>query len=341
MTEKIAIIGAGSWGTALAKLLAEKGMDVLIWAYEDEVVKGINASHQNPFYLADITLPPRVRATSDPAMALSERDYVVSVVPSFALRVVWQNHGAYLEKNSILVSCTKGFEENSLKLMSQVLDDCLPDHPINHRAVLSGPSFAKEVAMGLPTSVVIAGKDRNIIKKLQNLFRTDFFLTFTNDDMIGVEVGGAVKNVIAIAAGLSDGLSLGHNTRASIITRGLYEIIKIGNALGASPLTFAGLSGIGDLVLTCTASESRNYTVGFELGKGKSLASITKGMRMVAEGIPTTHAVNELAKKHRINVPICNAMYRILFENLSPRQAVTELCKMELKDELGSILKRG
>ncbi len=339
MTDRIAIIGAGSWGTALAKLLGDKGMDILIWAYEDEVVEGINTVHKNPFYLTDISLPSNVRATSDPARALDERDYVVSAVPSSVLRIVWQNHEQHLEQNSILISCTKGIEENSLKLMSQVLDECLPRHPANHRAVLSGPSFAKEVAMGLPTSVVIAGRDKKITKKLQDLFRTDFFLTFINDDMIGVEVGGSVKNVIAIAAGMSEGLSLGHNTRASIITRGLYEMIKIGKALGASPLTFAGLSGIGDLVLTCTAELSRNHTVGVKLGQGIKLTEIMKDTRMVAEGIPTTRAACELAKRHRINVPICNSMYRIMFEGLSPRQAVTELCTMELREELGALLK--
>jgi glycerol-3-phosphate dehydrogenase (NAD(P)+) len=340
MADKIAVIGAGTWGTTLAKLLGDKGMDVVVWAYEDAVVKGINALHKNPFYLTEVALPPNVCATSDVANALEGRDYVISAVPSAALRAVWQHHSAYLDPNSILISCTKGIEEHSLKLMSQVLDECLPDHPARHRAVLSGPSFAKEVAKGLTTSVVIAGRDKRINRKLQNLFRTNFFLTFTNDDMIGVEVGGAVKNVIAIAAGMSEGLSLGHNTRASIITRGLYEMIKIGKALGASPLTFAGLSGIGDLVLTCTADLSRNHTVGVRLGEGEKLEDIMKDSRVVAEGIPTTRAVNEIAKRYRINVPICNAMYRIMFEGLLPLHAITELCTLELRDELGAILKR-
>lgn len=339
MAEKIAVIGAGSWGTALAKKLGDGGNDVIVWAYEEEVVEGINGEHRNPLYLSEFTLPSNVSATSDPAKALAESRYVVSVVPSSILRVVWQNHGEYLRKDAILASCTKGIEEGSLKLMNQVLDESLPDHPRKNRAVISGPSFANEVAQGLPTSVVIAGSDSTTVKKLQDLFRTDVFLTFINDDITGVEVGGAVKNVVAIAAGLSDGLGLGHNTRAAIITRGLYEMIKIGNALGANPLTFAGLSGIGDLVLTCTAELSRNHTVGFELGRGKGLGEITKGMRMIAEGVSTTRAVHEIAKRERINVPICDSMYRILFEGLAPRQAVTELCEMELKNELGSILK--
>ena len=340
MGERIAIIGAGSWGTALAKLLGESGNDVMIWAYEKDVAQGINERHQNPLYLAGVTLPENVKATSDPAMALGDRPYVVSVVPSNVLRTIWQNHAAYLMPHALLVSCTKGIEEGSLKLMSQVLGECLPDHPAKNRAVLSGPSFAGEVAAGLPASVVIAGQDREIVKKLQGLFRTDAFLTFTNDDVIGVEVGGAVKNVIAIASGASDGLGLGHNSRAAIITRGLYEMIKIGEALGANLLTFAGLSGIGDLVLTCTAELSRNYTVGREIGLGKSVDEVTRGMRMVAEGIPTTRAVHELAGREKLNIPICDMMFRIIFEGLDPKHAVKELCTMELRSELGSLMKR-
>jgi len=340
MGERIAIIGAGSWGTALAKLLGESGKDVMLWAYEKDVVQGINDHHRNPHYLSDAALPKGVVATEDPARALADRPYVVSVVPSGVLRSVWRNHAPYLEPGALLVSCTKGIEEGSLKLMSQVLDECLPNHPAENRAVLSGPSFAKEVAQGLPTSVVIAGRDEGAVKRLQDLFRTEAFLTFTNDDVIGVEVGGAVKNVIAIAAGASDGLGLGHNTRAAIITRGLYEMIKIGEALGSNPLTFAGLSGIGDLVLTCTAELSRNHTVGYEIGRGRNVDDVTRGMRMVAEGIPTTRAVHEIARREKLNIPICEMMFRIIFEGLDPRRAVKELCTMELRSELGSLVRR-
>lgn len=340
MGKRIAIIGAGSWGTALAKLLGASGNDVMLWAYEKDVVEGINGRHENPLYLTGVTLPDSVKATADPSTALADRSYVVSVVPSNVLRAIWQNHAAYLEHEALLVSCTKGIEEESLKLMSQVLGECLPDHPAENRAVLSGPSFAGEVAAGLPTSVVIAGQDKGVVRKLQDLFRTEAFLTFTNDDVIGVEVGGAVKNVIAIASGASDGLGLGHNTRAAIITRGLYEMIKIGEALGANPLTFAGLSGIGDLVLTCTAELSRNYTVGREIGRGKSVDEVTRGMKMVAEGIPTTRAVHELSRREKLNIPICEMMFRIVFEGLDPRHAVKELCTMELRSELGSLIRK-
>jgi len=339
MGEKIGVIGAGTWGTALAKLLAEKGGEVLIWAHEPEVADGINRDRKNPYFIPEIELPKGLTATNRLKDAVLGSKVVVSAVPSHFVRKVWQELGESLPMDAVVVSCTKGIEVESLKLMSQVLSDCLPYHPQANRVVLSGPSFAREVALGLLTSVVVAGTDPNVTMRVQELFRRGCFLTFTGDDVIGVEVGGAIKNVIAIAAGLADGLELGHNTRAAIITRGLYEMIKIGRALGASPMTFAGLSGIGDLVLTCTAHLSRNHTLGFELGRGKRLADIKKGMRMVIEGLPTTDAVHRLAQFHGLNVPICNAMYRILFEGLAPKKAVEELCNMPLAVELGALLR--
>lgn len=339
MGEQIAVIGAGSWGTALAKLLADKGNDVLIWAYEPNISEGINHRHINPLYFPDLQLPHAIKATNDLGKALAGRKFVVSTVPSKWVRSIWNKGSAHLDPSALLVSGTKGIEAKSLKLMSQVLAECLPKHPAANRAVISGPSFAHEVALGLLTSVVIAGVDPAVCRRIQDAFRTNTFLTFTNEDVTGVEVGGAVKNVIAIATGLADGLSLGHNSRAAIITRGLYEMIKIGKALGASPLTFAGLSGIGDLVLTCTGKLSRNHEVGYELGKGRTLKEITGSMTMVAEGISTSEAVHRLAKIHSINVPICDAIYRILFEGLFPKQAITDLCAMPLREELRTILK--
>jgi glycerol-3-phosphate dehydrogenase (NAD(P)+) len=339
MIKNIAIIGAGSWGTALAMLLGGKGADVTMWAFEKDVVEGINASGRNPLYLDGFDLPPTVCATTDLRQAISGREMIVSVVPSHALRSVWGQGAKYMDENSLLVSCTKGIEASSLKLMSQVLSDCLPDHPESNRVVLSGPSFAAEVASGLLTSVVIAGKDIECAKRVQEAFHTDFFLAFTNDDVTGVEVGGAVKNIIAIAAGISEGMGLGSNARAAIITRGLYEMIKIGKALGANPLTLAGLSGIGDLALTCTDKLSRNHEVGIELGRGRSISEITDGMKMVAEGVPTTDAIHRLAQKYGINLPICEMTYNVIHEGLDPRDAVKKLCSMKLTTELGSILK--
>ena len=339
MMNKIAIIGAGSWGTALAKLLGGKGADIVMWAFEQTVADGINNNNRNPQYLKKHDLGANVSATTDLGEAISEREMIVSVVPSHAMRTIWSRGAKFLDSDSLLVSCTKGIEAPSLMLMSQVLSDCLPDHPESNRAVLSGPSFAAEVADGLLTSVVIAGKDAKCTTLVQDVFRTDFFLTFTHDDVTGVEVGGAVKNVIAIAAGISEGLKLGNNARAAIITRGLYEMIKTGKALGANPLTLAGLSGIGDLALTCTGKLSRNHEVGVELGRGRKISEITTGMKMVAEGVTTADAIHRLAQKYAINLPICEMTYNILHEGLNPRQAVQKLCNMRLTTELGSILK--
>jgi glycerol-3-phosphate dehydrogenase (NAD(P)+) len=339
MSGRIAVIGAGSWGTALAGLLAGKGLDVLIWAREGEVAEGINREHRNPLYLPDIPLPNRLRATGDLGEAARGRGVIACAVPSTHVREVFSALAPHASREAVIVSCTKGIEAGSLKLMSRVIADCLPAVPASRVTCLSGPSFAREVAQGLPTSVVVAGGEPSVRTEVQAIFRTDAFLTFTSGDATGVEVGGAVKNVIAIAAGIADGLGLGQNARAAIITRGLYEMIKIGRALGASPLTFAGLSGIGDLVLTCTAELSRNHSLGMQIARGRALAEIVGGMTMVAEGVPTAEAVRELAAAHRLNVPICEATGRMLFEGLSPRQAVTELCAMPLAEELGALLK--
>lgn len=339
MKRKIGIVGAGSWGTALAKLLAEKGESVTLWCFEPEVARGINSKNINPFYLSDIKLPPDIKATNDLKEAVSSKEFIVSAVPSRFVRRIWNDAGNHLDKSTILISATKGIEIDTHKLMSQVLNDCVGSHPSSLRIFLSGPSFAPEVAKNLPTSVVVAGTNPDATQKVQQLLRTDNFLAFTNEDVVGVEVGGAVKNVIAIAAGMSDGLGFGHNARAAIITRGLYEMVKIGKALGANPMTFIGLAGIGDLVLTCTADLSRNHTVGKRLGMGQNLETILKEMKMEAEGIPTAEAVYQIALKYKINTPICDAVYRMLHKDLKPRDAVAWLCSLPLKDELRSILK--
>ncbi len=339
MAKNIGVVGAGSWGTALSKMLAEKGESVTLWCLEKEVAAGINKNHKNPLYLSNIDLPAQIAATTELKDAVAGKEIVVSVVPSRFVRKVWSDAAEFVDKETIIVSATKGIESDTKKLMSEVLSDCLPSHPQSNRAFLSGPSFAPEVAKGLPTSVVIAGKDQGVTGKVQETFRTNTFLTFTNEDVIGVEVGGAVKNVIAIAAGMSDGLGFGHNARAAIITRGLYEMVKIGKALGANPLTFIGLSGIGDLVLTCTADLSRNHTVGKRLGQEETLDAILKDMKMEAEGIPTAKAVYHLVVENGISAPICEAMYRMLHRDFKPKDAVTWLCSLPLKDELRSILK--
>lgn len=343
MTEQIAVMGAGAWGTALAKLLAENGNEVLIWAYEAEVAEGINKEGRNHLFLPAHKLPPSLRATNDPEEALTGRKFVVSVVPSTHLRSVWKGLAPVLDPEAILVSCTKGIEISSLKLMSQVLADCLPAHPARLRTVLSGPSFAHEVADGKHTWVVVAGTDSEICIRTQSLFTTPtfhpFFSSAHNFSVESLEVGGAVKNVMAIATGIADGMELGRNARAANITRGLYEMMIVGSTFGVDPVAFAGLAGIGDLMLTCTSEMSRNYKVGQALGRGQSLSDLLKGMRVVAEGVPTSDAVYRLANKHSINVPICEMVYRILHEGLTSREAVDRLCEIPLKEELGGLLK--
>jgi len=340
MQEKIAVLGSGSWGTALAKLLADNGHDVIMWALEEEVAEGINARHRNPLYLPEVDLPRTVRATASIGEAVKSRGVVVSAVPSHALRGVWERAAGALSADAIAISCTKGIESPGFKRMTEVIAECARALPEGRILALSGPSFAKEVAAGRPTSVVIAGKDPAAARRAQSIFRSRRFLAFTASDVIGVEVGGAVKNVIAIAAGITDGMKLGFNARASLITRGLYEMIKIGKALGANPLTFAGLSGIGDLVLTCTEGFSRNHLLGRLIGEGArpegALSEIGRS-GMVAEGAETARAVRGLIESKGIKAPICEIVHRILFEGLSPPEAMEMLLSLDLGEEMGSI----
>jgi len=335
----ICILGAGNWGTSLARLLANKGLNVTLWAYEKEVAEGINNSHKNPFFLKDINLPEELRATNDLKEAISGSKFIVSVVPSHALRKVLEDAKDFISKDSIIVSCSKGIEISTCKLVSEIISETLTHIPEGNITYLSGPSFAIEVAKDLPTSVVIAGANDQTTKKVQEVFRTNRFLTFTHNDTIGVEVGGAIKNVLAIASGMSDGLGFGLNARSALITRGLYEMIKIGKALGANPLTFTGLAGMGDLILTATSTTSRNYTLGFRLGKGEKADKILKSTKMVAEGYKTCKAVFELTQKKNIYAPISTEMYNILYNDKSPRQTAEDLTNMELHEELRTILK--
>jgi glycerol-3-phosphate dehydrogenase (NAD(P)+) len=337
MDYKIAIIGSGSWGTALARLLGNKFNDVIMWAHEPEVAASINGSHKNSLFLTDIELPPAIRATNDLAEALKGRNVVLSVVPAQSLRKVWKGAAKHLSNDAMLVSCTKGIEATTLKLPAKILADCLPDHPENRFVYLSGPSFAREVAQDLPTAVTIAGTDPSVAREVQGILRTDTFLTFTHDDVIGVEVGGAVKNVIAIATGVSDGLGYGRNTRAAIITRGLYEISKIGLSMGAKPHTFMGLAGMGDLVLTATDELSRNYSVGKRLGGGEKIDDIAASMTMVAEGHATAAAVYEYISQREISAPICATVYQMLYKGLAPHDAAKKLCSTTLAEELRAV----
>jgi len=330
---RIGVIGAGSWGTTLANLLAKKGERVTLWAYEADLVQRMNERRENELFLPGITLSTNLSCTNDLSEAVSAKDFVVVVTPSQVMRKVLTNALASISPGTLLISASKGIENDSLQLMSEVLDEIFPRGSGIEIAFLSGPSFAREVAKDMPTAVVAASKDAETSREVQHLFSTDMFRVYTNGDIVGVELGGSVKNVMAIAAGVSDGLGFGSNTRAALITRGLAEMTRLGITKGAVPSTFAGLAGMGDLVLTCTGDLSRNRTVGMELGKGRKLDDILSSMKMVAEGVKTTLSTYQLSKKLGVEMPIVDQMYQILYENKDPLEAVSDLMTRELKSE--------
>jgi len=329
----IGVIGAGSWGTTLADLLARKGYDVTLWAFEQDLTERMLASRENDLYLPGIPLADGLGFTSDLEAAVAGRDLLVLVPPSQVMRQVVSRVAARIEPGTLIVSASKGIENDTLQLMSEVLFEVLPATVAEGLVFLSGPSFAREVAAGMPTAVVAAAASEEAARRVQGVFSTDAFRVYTNDDVVGVELGGALKNVIAVAAGVSDGLGFGYNTRAALITRGLAEMTRLGVALGADPATFAGLAGMGDLVLTCTGDLSRNRTVGMELGRGRTLEEILGGMKMVAEGVKTTLSAYQLASRLGVEVPITEQVYRILYEGKEPRQAVSDLMLRGLKHE--------
>lgn len=325
----ISVIGGGSWGTAIAAHLAEKGYDVTLWACESEVVGCINSVGKNDLYLPDIILPHNVHATNDYKEAVESARYVISVVPTQHIRPVITAIKPYVKADAIVVSASKGIENNTYCLPSKIIGDILC-RPV---AVLSGPSFAKEVALKLPTAVTLAATDKRSALILQELFTTDFFRVYTHDDVVGVEVGGAIKNVIAIASGICEGLGLGNNARAALLTRGLSEITRLGVAMGARENTFSGLSGLGDLMLTCTAMMSRNFTVGYKLGRGERLQDIMANTKSIAEGVSTTKAAYELSMRLSIEMPITEQIYLTLYKNKPPFEAVKDLMTRSLKAE--------
>ncbi len=336
---RVAVVGAGSWGTALARMLARKGLDVALWVYEPELVSEIEKTSVNTWYLDGFELPDTLTPSSDLHAVVSGAEVVVLVTPSQNLRAVLSEAASSLPRDAPLVCCSKGIEIESGALMSDVVEQTLPEHPSSLLSFLSGPSFAREVAAEEPTAVVVAGADDDVMTRIQQVFRTPFFMVFTHHDVRGVELGGALKNVMAIATGIVEGMGLGHNSQSAIITRGLYEMIKLGRALGADPLTFAGLAGIGDLVLTCTGGLSRNRQVGIELGRGRSLDEILEEMRMVAEGVRTAEAVHSLALTHDVYMPICTGVYEVLYKGKSTRELIGELTSAEVRQELGALFR--
>lgn len=333
MLEKIAVIGAGSWGTTLADLLAKKGHQVTLWAYEPELVQTMRDTRENDLFLPGIKLDEKLAYTNDLVEAYRDCTMVLSVVPSQLVRRVMGRSVPFIPSDAVIVSASKGIEVDTLATVSEIYRDILPEAMYERFAALSGPSFAREVAQEMPTAVTAAAASEEIARRVQEAFTTNFFRVYRNSDVVGVELGGAIKNVIAIAAGISDGLGFGSNTRAALITRGLAEMTRLGLAMGAQPATFAGLAGMGDLVLTCTGDLSRNRSVGIQIGKGRRLEEILGEMRMVAEGVKTTESAYNLAKKLGVEMPIIEQMYQMLYQDKPAREAVLELMTRNLKAE--------
>lgn len=331
---KIAVVGAGSWGTAIADLLGCKGFPISLWVYEKEVIDQIKHYHENRLFLPDHKLSANISPSNDIAAVVSNKNLIVLVVPSHLMRAMTKKIAGHLAGDTAVVSASKGIEQKTHLTMSGVIKENLSEVQEDRLAVLSGPSFAKEVVQKIPTSVTVACKNSECADMVQDAFATSYFRVYTSNDIVGVELGGAVKNVIAIAAGILDGLGLGLNTRAALITRGMTEVRRLGLHLGANPRTFTGLAGFGDLVLTCTGNLSRNYTVGIKLGRGKKLKKILSEMRMVAEGVKTAKSVYNFSRKLKVEMPICHEIYRILYEDLTPKEAVHRLMTRALKQEL-------
>lgn len=331
---KIGVVGAGSWGTALANLLATKGYAIDWWVFEKDLCQQLKETRENYLFLPGVTLSDNLRPTNDLKTAVSDKDMVLIVVPSHVMRTVTGQMKPHINDSAILVCASKGIENDTQMTMSGVIKESLGGIGDERFAVLSGPSFAKEVVEGHPTAVTVASKDAASAKMVQHAFATPAFRVYTNEDVIGVELGGSVKNVIAIAAGMIDGLQLGLNTRAALITRGMTEMRRLGLAMGAKPRTFTGLAGFGDLVLTCTGDLSRNHTVGKKIGQGMKLKDVLADMRMVAEGVKTAKSLYNLSRRLEVEMPIANAIYYILHKDLDPKDAVHQLMTRDLKNEL-------
>ena len=328
---RIAVVGGGAWGTALADLLARKGEQVTLWAREPEVVESVNQRHVNDMFLPGAPLAPSLGAARDIRAVVRDAEVIVSAAPSHAVRPVMTQVAGSLKGKPLVVSASKGLDPEKLERPSAVLVEVLPEGtPV---AVLSGPSFALEVYQRQPTAVVAAAAEHEVAERVQRIFSTGYFRVYSHTDVIGVELGGALKNVIALAAGILEGLGLGFNTRAALITRGLAEITRLGVALGAQPMTFAGLAGLGDLILTATGALSRNRGLGVALGQGQSVAQALARTQAVVEGVNTARTAVALGERHDVELPISREVANVLFQNKAPRQAVADLMERELKAE--------
>jgi glycerol-3-phosphate dehydrogenase (NAD(P)+) len=332
---KIGVIGAGGWGTALANLLAGKGLSPMLWCFEPELVDQLNKQHENRLYLTGVKLDEAIESTADLERAVKDKEIIIFVIPSHHFRAVFEKARNFFPSDAILVSATKGIETDTLKTMSQVMAELAPSFS-DRIVVISGPSFAREVAQKRLTAITAAGRNKATAELVQQTLSTDYFRVYTHSDMIGAELGGTAKNVIAIASGICDGMELGLNTRAAIITRGLAEIARLGIKMGAEPMTFAGLAGVGDLVLTCTGSLSRNYQVGFKIGQGMPLEQVLAEMKMVAEGVKNAESIYRLSQRESVEMPITEQVYLLIYAGKSPKMAIAGLMGRKLKTEFWS-----
>ena len=330
---RVAVLGAGSWGTTLALVLAENFHEVALWTYSPEQAELMRATHANPAFLPGIPIPGFIKILTDIEEAASGRDMIVAAVPSQFLRSVLEQIAQLDLSNTIIVNVAKGIENHSLMTMSEVMLDVLAHEKKSKLAILSGPSHAEEVSRKIPTAVVSASFNLRTAKTVAAAFNTPYFRVYLNDDIYGVELGGALKNVIAIGAGIGDGAGYGDNTKAAIMTRGIAEMSRLGIKMGALPRTFAGLSGVGDLFVTCMSKHSRNRYVGEEIGKGRTLQAVLDEMVMVAEGVATCQSSVDLAKKHNVDLAIFTEVHRVLFEGKNSKQAMEELMTREIKRE--------
>ncbi len=322
MSAKIAVVGAGSWGTALATVLDRKGLKLNLWIREDELLETVEDTRENTMYLPGVKLGGNIRPTGDMEECIFGCEVIIFSVPSHVLRNVAGSIAPSIKRSQRIVNVAKGLDTGTLKRLSQILQETLPENPV---AVMSGPSHAEEVGKGIPTTVVAASPDRKMAEYVQDLFMAPTFRVYTNPDIIGVETGGALKNVIALGAGISDGLGYGDNTKAALMTRGIVEIARLGVKMGAKSTTFAGLSGIGDLIVTCTSMHSRNRRAGIQIGQGKNLEEVLGGTHMVVEGVKATQAAYELSVLHGIEMPITRELYNVLFEGADVRKSVENL----------------
>lgn len=330
---KITVFGMGSFGTALANVLAENGHTVLMWGKNEDSVKELNDHHQNKRYLKDVVLNSSIKATSDIKEAVNFTDIYLMALPTKAMREVTSEIDNLIDTKKTFIHVAKGIENNTFKRVSEMIEDSISEEHNGGIGVLSGPSHAEEVVIKQPTTVAASSKDEKVSKLIQDLFMNDYLRVYTNNDLVGVELGGALKNIIAVASGIVAGMGYGDNAKAALMTRGLAEISRLGEKLGADPITFLGLGGIGDLIVTCTSTHSRNYTLGFKLGQGQTMDEALNEMNMVVEGIYTTNSVYHLAKQQNVDMPITNALYKVLFEDNPVKDSVKDLMGRDKKSE--------